>query len=287
MIRIKWLFLCGLLLNVGQTWAACPNLTWWEFPPHSYSVVKRVNQWNINRNTIFFCKEPRPASHTEHAFTKDELIDNTPGEAPGTARYSMGSTSKSETLPLSNTTIYITNANPTNDPTTNNPIKDLNPVRFSKYRRTWRDFTLFHFYKRKRNWQSCSNDWNLSNSIRSYLQVNANIFTAKAPGQVRQYASSYGSTYSGNFQHTDPRIAIIKGVKLSHTLDNSKTIKGDMEFYWIHVSDDGKNKNPGGPIAGYRYCHFGVAVKLKIKTKGYNINSAGDYTVDVGVQTLD
>lgn len=48
----------GIFMFAQKTMAACPTLSWWEFPQWSNTsaTVKRVNTNSTRPSTIFFCR---------------------------------------------------------------------------------------------------------------------------------------------------------------------------------------------------------------------------------------
>lgn len=259
--------ICCVYSAVQLSHAACPRINNNEVPIGNSSapVVKRVNTRNTRRNTIFFCKEPRPASHTVLTFSELDFIGNVSGT--DSVRLENASTA----VPIGTGSVILSNSTTIPE----YQLLEQNTRILATQPRMWGERTLFHFYRRIRWYETCS--WGIHRGIRNYLRRNPYVFyISNNPAPTTDTTNTWS-------------IAKLDDAVLTNA--NGTKVKADIAFYWLQNKNRGGGRGTGGnwTSGGYRFCHFAVAVEFKLKTNyhgtAYNISEAGDYNVRVGVWT--
>lgn len=265
-ILISMFFLLGL----SNTYAGCPELSWWEFPSgnSTSSFVKRVNTKRTKRKTIFFCKQPGVDSYTQVDFTKAEFIG-------GSNEVISLDNPNDKVLPIGTGSVTISGGGVVG----NYQLNELGSKTLANQNiGPWGEPTIWHFFKRVygNSYYDCT--WNIHASIRNYLRNHASIFTTVGGGQAAVVETAHSWD-------------IAKITDLEFRNANGKIVKGDLSFYWYQNRNSGGGYSTGGnwQAGVHRVCHFAVAAELKVKTNyhgsAYNIEESGNYNVSIGVRT--
>lgn len=267
LLKIGLAAMAGLM---GQTaLAACPAV-------NDLNDLVRVNQnSDVDGSTIYFCKSPYSPRDPKLEFKvkQENLItggsqvisqssdssSNTIHGFPSNVQIDLGSFDLSATNLKPGT---LTAAFPSGKPDTSH---------------------LFNFYTRKNIFRGNAADsqnacgdpgFGQYKMIEEYLKTHSETFVI-------------GSTYNSVDSNPSEGFLKFSGVKLASSIAPSSNLTADLYFY--HMNDkDGQFFTRNAPfVRSYVYCWYGVRAELEIKhsDSGANIQHAGEYLLNIGVNT--
>lgn len=247
--------MCVVLAVLGgcclaPAWGACPDVK------DLSSVVRVNNSTDIDGSTIYFCKQDFAPSALAYSPTTINLLTG------GNQRLSQGSSQ--QILPIMSS-INFAGFSPASLP--------LNSVsaNLPNVNGAFGSPSLFNFYTRVGITNNCTTSGkNEYDYIKNYLRNNANIFQASSSGLQTGLADS----------SSNASIATIPNALLKSSQSNN-TLPVKISFYHANYSNSGQYFT-----STKRFCWVGVAVKIDIDPNATNLRNAGDYVVNVGVQTL-
>lgn len=242
------LSLTALVGLIGQTAvAACPDTA-------GINITAPSNRVGSADNTpIYFCKQNFSNATLRFVPTETQLLNG------GSQVISKGNTIQS--FPLSNS------ADLTGFNVANLAFNQLS-ANFPNTNGQFGSPSLFNFYTRVGRNDDCSSEYQ---TIRTFLRNNPNTF---------QLNTSFASIASDNTSNTS--IVKITGAKLKSTIDQTKELTADIDFYYANPTS-GQFFTSNSPR--YRDCWFGVGTRVTITPNSGNVKFAGNYDLQISVLT--
>lgn len=268
-LKIGLTALAGLMGQAAL--AACPAVD-------SLSDLVRVNQTtDVDGSTIYFCKTLNYAARDPRLEFNVEQEDLVTGGSQAISQNSRSNTIQSlpsnPQINLGSFDLNATNLKPGTliaaFPNSNAGKSDL----FNFYTR--RLITSFFRPSPADSQAACGNpqsgDYKI---IETYLQSTPNIFKINSIN-----SSGISSSSKGFLQFSN--------VKLTSSIAPSSNITADLYLHRMNNTSGQFFTRSDGPFRYYVYCWYGVRAELEIKPNdsGANIQHAGEYILNIGVNT--
>lgn len=258
---IKWLLLCGLALNMGAIFGACPiayptlaglNLSFSRSNPSANNGIELFKPHILFWEKIYFCQQHFNNTQLQHTILDSDIVTGGSHNVPYLLPDSFD-------RPLGQNTYDLTAAMPLDDMRIDKGLTKT----FPKSGGSFGKMSLFNFYAVKTaGWNNCIEDnKQLVNSLRDL----ADRFVVVNNGNIIKRASK---------ATTGKKIAIIEGIEF---LSGSHKAKGNLTFYWTNPGDGQYFTN-----GGYRACWVGVGTRFVLDPT--SIQSSGNFNVSLGVE---
>lgn len=247
--RLLKLSVAALLGFMGQSaLAACPDT--------AGIGITNTKVGNFNNENIYFCKQNFSADTLVFSPSETELLSG------GSQVISKGNTSQS--FPLSNS------ANLMGFNVNNLALNQLSAY-FPNEDGDFGSPSLFNFYIRAGRRDNCTSQYS---TIRSFLRNNPNTFRLNT-----SFATIAADTSSST------SLVKITGAKLKSAIDPTKELTATIDFYHANPTS-GQFFTDNSFFNGYRDCWFEVGTKVTITPNSGSLKFAGDYNLEVSVNTL-
>lgn len=250
---VKSVSQAGLAVLVGlvgqSALAACPDTAGINITAADNVVGEAAGQ------QIYFCKQTFANTALSFAPTERQLLDG------GSRAISKGKTA--QTAPL------LSRANLAGFNLNDLALNGLS-ANFPNVDGDFGSPSLFNFYTRVGKRNNCTSQYRL---MRNYLRANPSVFqTTPLSGQASTDA-------------TGDNLVKITGAKLTSATDPTKTLTADISLYHTNAAKSGQYFTDGSIFTGYRDCWVGVGARVTINPNSGRLKYAGDYTLNIGVQT--